>query len=88
MTAAHGRAAAILEKDRSMAELNDYYTLWAHQIKTPISAMNLLLQEEGTVDKKELAAQLLRLNSMWIWYCSICARKIYRGSHIEGLFCR
>ncbi len=61
LTAAHGRAAAILEKDRSMAELNDYYTLWAHQIKTPISAMNLLLQEEGTVDKKELAAQLFKV---------------------------
>ncbi|MCH1982067.1 sensor histidine kinase [Ruminococcus sp. OA3] len=60
-TAAHGRAAAILEKDRSMAELNDYYTLWAHQIKTPISAMNLLLQEEGPADKKELATQLFKV---------------------------
>ena len=60
-TAARGRAAAVLEKDRSMAELNDYYTLWAHQIKTPISAMNLLLQEEGDVDRKELSAQLFKV---------------------------
>lgn len=26
----------------------DYYTLWTHQIKTPIAAMRLLLQEEET----------------------------------------
>lgn len=29
---------------KTMTEMKDYYTLWAHQIKTPISAMNLLLQ--------------------------------------------
>lgn len=27
-------------------ESRDYYSLWAHQIKTPIAAMHLLLQEE------------------------------------------
>lgn len=31
-------------------EMDDYYTLWAHQIKTPISAMRLLLQgSEGVI---------------------------------------
>lgn len=28
-------------------ELLDYYTLWVHQIKTPIAAMRLLMQSEG-----------------------------------------
>lgn len=32
----------------------DYYTVWAHQIKTPIASMKLLLQNEDT----ELARQL------------------------------
>lgn len=27
-------------------EMKDYYSMWAHQIKTPIAALNLLLQEE------------------------------------------
>lgn len=30
---------------KAMTELKDYYAVWAHQIKTPISAVNLLLQE-------------------------------------------
>ena len=29
-------------------ELTDYYTMWVHQIKTPIAAARLLLQEEET----------------------------------------
>lgn len=32
--------------DARYADLLDYYTLWAHQIKTPIAAMRLTLQEE------------------------------------------
>lgn len=30
---------------RQYEELADYYTIWAHQIKTPIAAMHLILQE-------------------------------------------
>lgn len=33
---------AVIAKQESM----DYYSLWAHQIKTPLAAMRLLLQEE------------------------------------------
>ena len=32
------------ETDARMRAMIDYYTLWAHQIKTPISAMRLTLQ--------------------------------------------
>ena len=31
---------------KSSEDMTDYYTMWAHQIKTPIAAMRLLLQEE------------------------------------------
>lgn len=41
-------------------ELTDYYTLWAHQIKTPIAAMGLLLQEEP-VRPELLAAELWKV---------------------------
>ena len=29
------------------ADMNDYYSMWAHQVKVPISAMRLLLQNVG-----------------------------------------
>lgn len=32
------------ESNRRYQELMDYYTIWAHQIKTPIAAMDLILQ--------------------------------------------
>ena len=34
------------DRHRSLEEMTDYYTMWAHQIKTPIFALRLLLQEE------------------------------------------
>lgn len=45
-------------------ELSDYFTLWAHQIKTPISAMTLILQKKGAwagEDDKEFAMELFNV---------------------------
>lgn len=42
-------------------EAKDYYTMWAHQIKTPIAAMRLLLQTEEKLDKRELEEELFRI---------------------------
>lgn len=42
-------------------EMNDYYTLWAHQIKIPISAMNLLLQSQDHIENFKLSAELLKI---------------------------
>lgn len=36
----------VSDKDRTISDMTDYYTIWAHQIKTPIAAMRLLLQSE------------------------------------------
>jgi signal transduction histidine kinase len=41
-------------------DMTEYYTLWAHQIKTPIAAMRLLLQEEGP-DPRALSEELFRI---------------------------
>ena len=35
--------------------MTDYYTMWAHQIKTPIFALRLLLQENPSENKDALA---------------------------------
>ena len=40
---------------KSLEEMNDYYTMWAHQIKTPIFALRLLLQENPSANKEALA---------------------------------
>ena len=44
-------------------DLVEYYTLWAHQIKTPIAAMRLILQSEGKnlPQQQELAEELQRI---------------------------
>lgn len=41
-------------------ELEEYYMLWAHQIKTPIAAMNLLLQS-GEFQPRELSVELFKI---------------------------
>ena len=48
------------EGERSRRDAVDYYTLWAHQIKTPISAMRLLLQSEEC-SLAALEAELLQI---------------------------
>lgn len=42
-------------------ETVDYYTVWAHQIKTPIAAMRLLLQEGDFPESAELKEELNRI---------------------------
>ena len=39
-------------------ELVEYYTVWAHQIKTPIAAMRLLLQDADTDEQRALLEQV------------------------------
>lgn len=38
-----------------------YFTMWAHQIKTPIAAMSLLLQGTDTAESRELSGELLKI---------------------------
>ncbi|HHW30584.1 MAG TPA: HAMP domain-containing histidine kinase [Clostridiaceae bacterium] len=55
------RKNIINEKDRAFTEMVEYYTTWAHQIKTPISAMGLLLQSQKSDTNTELLNQLFRI---------------------------
>ena len=52
-------AAAKAAADR--ADMLEYYTLWAHQIKTPIAAMRLRLQSEDSDSSRRLLADLGRI---------------------------
>lgn len=42
-------------------DMVDYYTIWAHQIKTPIASMHLKLRREDTPLARKLSADLLRV---------------------------
>lgn len=54
------KLSIIYKKDNSFSNMMDYYTMWAHQIKTPIAAMRLILQSEEKESKDELLEQLFR----------------------------
>ena len=42
-------------------QMADYYTLWAHQIKTPIASMRLCLQAEDSAQARALLQELSRI---------------------------
>ena len=50
------------ENEKSKRQMSDYYTMWAHQIKTPISAMDLILQGDDSSASDELKMQLFRIS--------------------------
>lgn len=46
------------DKHKVMKEMSDYYSLWVHQIKTPISAMQLTLENEDSPLSRKLMLEL------------------------------
>ena len=56
------------KQTKIITEMKDYYTMWAHQIKTPISALNLMFQvlevypDEGGIETKELKQELFKVD--------------------------
>ncbi len=55
------RRTAVSALDARNREAMDYYTMWVHQIKTPISAMGLILQGDDTERGRALGAELFRV---------------------------
>ncbi len=51
----------VVAADRRFDSTRDYFTMWAHQIKTPITAMSLALQESDFPEKDEFAEYLQRI---------------------------
>ena len=49
------------QSQRSRREMQDYYSLWVHQIKVPISAMDLLLQTHPGPDTPLLQGELFKV---------------------------
>ena len=49
------------DKDKSKSEMLQYYGMWVHQIKTPISSMRLLLDGEDSKEARKVASELNRI---------------------------
>lgn len=47
--------------EQSLREMMDYYTVWVHQIKTPIASMRLALQNTDTAESRQLQSELGRI---------------------------
>ena len=55
------RARLAAENESRFWELTEYYSLWVHQIKTPIAAMDLHLQEDDSPSGREIEMELLKI---------------------------
>lgn len=51
----------MLDKEMQFQEMMDYYTLWIHQIKTPMAALKLLLQSEENTTNTIALAELFKI---------------------------
>lgn len=51
----------ISQWDQKITNLTDYYTLWTHQIKTPIAALKLLLQETQGSNTSQALQELFKI---------------------------
>lgn len=49
------------EKNRKLSDMEEYITLWSHQMKTPITAIELLLQELDNPAQSKLKEQLFEV---------------------------
>ena len=47
--------------EKAVRDMIDYYTVWVHQIKTPISAMHLLLDTQQFPQKSEVTMELFKI---------------------------
>ena len=75
----------------SRREAEDYYAMWAHQIKTPIAAMRLLLQQGEAPDRAAVSAELFRIEQyveMVLGYLRLDSEStdyVLRDTDLDGL---
>lgn len=61
----------ITQKDHDYEEMMEYYTLWAHQIKTPIAAMRLLLSNKEESECEEELFKIEQYVEMVLTYLKV-----------------
>ena len=87
--AAHRTRLLARERDK-LEDMTDYYTLWAHQIKTPMAAAGLLLQEDPP-PRERLEAELIKIGQyvdMVLGYLRLDSEStdyVLRDTDLDGL---
>lgn len=69
------------ELSSALRDMEEYYTLWAHQIKTPISAMRILLEGDDSRSAKLLSAELFKTEQ----YVEMVLQYVRLGSESSDL---
>ena len=94
VTALCAQCAALEQKSADdLADMVDYYTVWVHQIKTPIAAMRLMLQNESEATRRRLTNELLRIEQyvdMVLAYLRLGAEStdyVFRSCTLDAVLC-
>lgn len=80
-----------LHMEEKYSEMIDYYTMWAHQIKTPIAAMRLNLQNEDSDFSRQLMEDLQRIEQyveMVLCYLRLDSKStdyVIREHEVDGI---
>lgn len=69
-----------LEHAKSESVMLEYYTLWVHQIKTPISALRLLLKSGGEPDIGEIENEIFRIEQYV--EMALCYQRVEAGGDL------
>lgn len=72
------------EADSKNSDMIEYYTMWIHQIKTPIAAMHLLLQAECKEENSTLSMELFKIEQ----YVEMVLSYIRLGTDTNDLLIR
>ena len=94
LTGFSAQCAALEQKSADdLADMVDYYTVWVHQIKTPIAAMRLMLQNESEATRRRLTNELLRIEQyvdMVLAYLRLGAEStdyVFRSCTLDAVLC-
>ena len=71
----------ISKSDIAKSDMIDYYTMWVHQIKTPISALKLLIQTSESEISSDLSSELFKIEQ----YVEMVLSYIRLGSNENDL---
>lgn len=71
----------VTNKDYEYSEMIDYFTLWTHQIKTPIAAINILMQTKEFSNEKDVTEQLFKIEQ----YVDMALQYLRMGSMSNDL---
>lgn len=76
---------------RKYRDMTEYYSVWAHQIKTPIASMKLTLQGEDSQTARKLSSELIRIEQYvemvlaFIRLDSSSTDYVFREYEIDGI---